>query len=446
MPISRRAFLGGAAGTAVAGGGAWAALLRNSLEAAAPTGRPSPATTLAPVTTTTTTVAEAVASSSTRLPVTDRVLVVLEMDGGNDALNTLVPAVGRYHDARPEIGLSDGQLITLAGAEYGLHPALADLTPFWEAGTMSAIAGVAMPQQSRSHFTAKDAWWSGVGGAPSQTGWLGRWLDLSLDAERNGVDDPLRAIALGGGSPALIGVQTTATAIRDPAAFTLATGPGVDEGGLVEAFLATASALNAEPTLAAAQQAIPGTLDAVALLAAAAGSDSLSAYENPSPGAGRTAVDLLSTAANIIAMGIGTRVLTVGVRGFDTHADQVENHQALLHDLASGLASFFTALEASGDLDRVMVITTSEFGRQIVENGSAGTDHGKGGLQFVFGPSVAGGIVHGGFDLGALDDGGVPPAVDTRSVYRSALEWLGGPGGADGVFEEDPAVLGLLTA
>ena len=154
----------------------------------------------------------------------------------------------------------------------------------------------------------------------------------------------------------------------------------------------------------------------------------------------------MSTAANIIAMGIGTRVLTVGVRGFDTHADQVENHQALLHDLASGLASFFTALEASGDLDRVMVITTSEFGRQIVENGSAGTDHGKGGLQFVFGPSVAGGIVHGGFDLGALDDGGVPPAVDTRSVYRSALEWLGGPGGADGIFEEDPAVLGLLTA
>ena len=72
----------------------------------------------------------------------------LEMDGGNDALNTLVPAVGRYHDARPEIGLSDGQLITLAGAEYGLHPALAGLTPFWEAGTMSAIAGVAMPQHA----------------------------------------------------------------------------------------------------------------------------------------------------------------------------------------------------------------------------------------------------------------------------------------------------------
>ena len=86
-----------------------------------------------------------------------------------------------------------------------------------------------------------------------------------------------------------------------------------------------------------------------------------------------------------------------------------------------------------------MVITTSEFGRQIVENRPAGTDHGKGGLQFIFGPTVAGGIVHGGHDLGAVDDGGVPLVLDTRSVYRSALEWLR-TGGADGIFEEDPAV------
>jgi len=446
MSISRRVFLGGAASAAATGKNAWAALLSDGLGAAALAADASSTSAVAQTTASTTAVAEAVASSPARLPVTDRVLVVLEMVGGNDALNTLVPAVGTYHDARPEIGLPDGQLVTLAGTEYGLHPALSDLTPFWEAGTMSAVAGVAMPQQSRSHFTAKDAWWSGVAGATSQTGWLGRWLDLSLDAERNGVDDPLRAIALGGGSPALVGAQTTATAIRNPATFNLMTGPGVDERGLVEAFLATASALHSEPTLAAAQQAIPGTLDAVALLAAAAGNGRVSARKHAAPGAGRTAVDLLATAANIIAMGVGTRVLTVGVGGFDTHADQVERHQALLQDLAAGLESFFTALETSGDLDRVMVITTSEFGRQIVENGSAGTDHGKGGLQFVFGPSVAGGVVHGGYDLRALNDGGVPPSVDTRSVYRSALEWLGGPGGADGVFEEDPAALALLTA
>ena len=123
---------------------------------------------------------------------------------------------------------------------------------------------------------------------------------------------------------------------------------------------------------------------------------------------------MLSTAANIIEMGIGTRVLTVGVSGFDTHANQADTHQALLQDVGDGLEQFFAALEASGDLDRVMLVTTSEFGRRVAENGSLGTDHGNGGLQFAFGPSVAGGVVHGGYDLGALDNGDVPLAVDTR--------------------------------
>lgn len=444
MPISRRAFLGGAAWAAAVGGGTWATLLRDGVETAVPAAT-STTTTLAP-TTTTAAVAEAAASSSARLPVTDRVLVVLEMAGGNDALNTLVPAVGGYHDARPEVALTDDQLVALAGTDYGLHPALGGLTPFWDAGTMTAVAGVAMPEQSRSHFKALDTWWSGVAGKPSQTGWLGRWLDLSLDAERNGVDDPLRAIALGGGSPALVGADTMATAIRNPSSFNLLTRPGTDAEGLIDAFLATASPLVAEPTLAAAQQAIPGTLDAVALLAAASAGDETLGYENPTPGAGQTAAALLSTAANIIEMGIGTRVLTVGVSGFDTHANQAETHQALLQDIGDGLEQFFAALDASGDLDRVMVVTTSEFGRRVAENGSLGTDHGNGGLQFAFGPSVAGGVVHGGYDLGSLDNGDVPLAVDTRSIYRSALEWLGGPGAADGVFDDDPEAVALLTA
>ena len=190
MPISRR-FLG-AAGAAAAGGGAWAALLRDSLEAAAPAVRPSPTTTRArsrrpPA-------GRGGCSSSARLPVTERVLVVLEMDGGNDALNTLVPAVGRYHDARPKM---DCGWPTRHAHRSGVRAASGPRWPdaILGGGTMSAIAGAACCN-SRLHFTAKDAWWSGVGGSPSQTGWLGRWLDLSLDAERNGVDDPLRAIKL----------------------------------------------------------------------------------------------------------------------------------------------------------------------------------------------------------------------------------------------------------
>ena len=442
--ISRRAFLGGAAGATALGGGAWAALLRDGVENAATVLPPtSTTTTVAP----TTTVAAQVAASGARLPVTERVLVVLEMAGGNDALNTLVPAdAGAYRDLRPELALGEGELVSLPGSTWGLHPGLAGLVPFWDAGTMSAIAGVAMPQQSRSHFTAMDSLWSGVAGAPSQTGWLGRWLDASLDVERNGVDDPLRAIALGGGSPALVGTRTMATAIRNPATFQLMTLPGTDADALIDAFLATAAPLSSDPTLAAAQAAIPSTLDAVELLATASGADDPLGDQNQIPGAGTTAVDLLSTAARIIQMGIGTRVLTVGVSGFDTHAGQLDTHDSLLRDIADGLEHFFAELAASGDLDRVMVLTTSEFGRRAAENGSGGTDHGNGGLQFAFGPTVAGGVVHGDYQLGSLVNGDIPLAIDTRSGYRAALEWLGGTGAADGIFDTMPDPLPLLSA
>ena len=439
--LSRRAFLGGAAGAAALGGGAWAALVRDGVEAAAPV--ITPPTTTAAVSTTT--VAETVASATARFPLTDRVLVVLELAGGNDALNTLVPIdAGTYHDLRPELALDEAELVGL-DERWALHPALDGLMPFWQAGTMSAIAGVAMPEQSRSHFTAMDSWWSGVAGAPSQTGWLGRWLDSTLDAERNGVDDPLRAIALGGGSPALLGTRTMATAIRDPFTFQLMTMPGTEAEALIGAFAATASPLVAEPVLAAAQSAIPGALDAVALLAAASGADDPLGSPNQIPGAGTTAVDLLATAARIISMDIDTRVLTVGVSGFDTHAGQLDTHDALLRDVAAGLEGFFAALAASGDLDRVMVLTTSEFGRRAAENGSGGTDHGNGGLQFAFGPSVDGGIVHGEYRLDQLVDGDLPLVVDTRSGYRSALEWLGGADAAAGVFDQLPEALPLLV-
>ena len=195
--------------------------------------------------------------------------------------------------------------------------------------------------------------------------------------------------------------------------------------------------------LAAAQQAIPGTLDAVALLASARVDD---ATGLAIPTQGGTAQELLATAANIIDMGIGTRIITVGVGGFDTHASQQATHHDLLADVGAGLEAFFARLAATGHLDRVMVITTSEFGRRVAENGSGGTDHGNGGLQFVFGPTVAGGVVHGGYELSSLDRGDLPLVVDTRSVYRSALEWLGGDGAADGVFDDGSDALPLLSA
>lgn len=412
-PVSRRTFIvgaGGVAGAAAVGGGVWAALVRDGVENAGV----APSTTTLPATTTT-----IAAGGGAAVPPGDRILVVLEMAGGNDALNTVVSNDGAYRSARPRLAIPEDELLALVGAEFGLHPSLAGLVPFWEDGSLAVVAGSGMDAQSRSHFKAMDTWWSGVPDGGVRTGWLGRWLDATLEGE----NDPLRAIALGGGSPALVGMDTLATVVRSPRSFSLRTMEGASNDELVAAFLATAGPLAAQPELAAAQYAIPSTLDAVELLASVSGGGD---EYDVSPAAD-TATSLLQTAAGIIDLGIGTRVITVGINGFDTHANQAGTHAGLLADVADGITAFFGRLEADGHADRVLLMTTSEFGRRVAENGSAGTDHGTGGCQFLVGPDVAGGRVVGGYDFGALTQGDIPAVVDTRSVYSAALDWLGGP-------------------
>lgn len=432
-PLSRRAFLGtagGVAGAAAVGGGVWAALARDVVDE--PTGASPPSTTTAGPVATTSTVAPGAGASA------GRILVVVELAGGNDALNTLVPPDGLYRDRRPQLALAENELVALGGTDFALHPSLAALAPRWEAGTMAAVAGSGMPQQSRSHFKAMETWWTAAPDANLRTGWLGRWLDATLEGD----DDPLRAIALGGGSPALVGERTRATVVRSPSTFTLRTLPGADHDALVAAFLATAAPPSSVAEIAAAQTAIPSALSAVELLESVAGGgdEELGLAAD----GGNTVTSLLQTAAGIIDLDIGTRVFTVGIGGFDTHANQLDAHAALLADVGDGIAAFLARLEADGNADKVMVVTTSEFGRRVVENGSLGTDHGQGGCQFVFGPEVAGGRVVGGYDLANLSQGDLPTVVDTRSVYSAALDWLGGP--TDEILDGPHDRLGLLTA
>ncbi len=416
--LSRRRFIataGGAAGAAAVAGGAWAALVRDGVEESRPTGTSTTSTS------TTTSLARDPASGR-------RVLVVLELAGGNDALNTLVPAAGRYRDARPTLAVPEQDLV--GSGDHGLHPALAALAPWWESGSLAAVVGVAMTDQSRSHFEAMDAWWSASADPGIRTGWLGRWLDATAPP---GEPDPLRAIALGGGQRALLADEARSTVVHSPEAFALRTPPGIDNDALVEAFLATSAPLSSAPELAAAQTAIPSTLSAVDLLGSVmAGEES----------AGVTS--LLQTAAGIIDLDIGTRVITVGTGGFDTHADQAARHGQLLTDVGDGVAGFFERLEQDGNHERVMLVTTSEFGRRVAENGSGGTDHGTGGLQFLCGAGVAGGRVVGEYDLDHLVDGDLPATVDTRSVYAAALDWLGGP--TDDLLDGSHDRLGLLSA
>jgi uncharacterized protein (DUF1501 family) len=431
MMLSRRKFLGltgVAAGSVVAGGLAWRSMVDDSVN-------------------------RAVDGTATTTPGAggNRVLVVVQLAGGNDGLNTLVPVDGRYHDARPTLGVPDADLVALSGTtSYGLAPALAALASHWAAGRLVAVDGIGFPDQSRSHFRAMDTWWSATPGTQSPTGWLGRWLDAT-----EATPDPLRAIALGAGSPALVGERSTATVVLDPAGFALQAPKGADADRLTKAFLATSAPLADDPWLAAAQQAVPETTDAVDHLAGAiasaqsagpesgAGATGTTARKQAGPVTGETFTGLLDVASGVIDLQLGTQVIMVSVSGFDTHTDQATRQPQLLTDLAAGLDRFLTRVQQQGRADDVLVLTTSEFGRRVGENGS-GTDHGNGGVVFIAGAGVQGGRVVGAADLDHLVDGDLPSTIDARSAYAAALDWLGGP--TDEVLDGSFDRLGLVTA
>jgi len=425
--LSRRSFLVGggvAAGTAVGGYAAWEMLLREHLDDRS-TAVGSPAS---PATSGT----SAGATTPSVSPGARSVVVVLALDGGNDALNTLVPLNdGLYHDYRSTLSVADGTAVGLTGSTaYGLSPVLAPLAALWDAGQLSTIAGVGFAEQSRSHFAALDTWWSGQPGAVRTTGWLGRWLDTQEDPT-----NPLTAVALGSSAPMLIGKRASSTVILDPTSFSLRAPRGADAAQLAAAFRATAGpSPSADPSgggatlLDTARQAWPATLRGIdtfgPVLADDGNADEPGAGSDDGPNGSITA--LLKSAVRIIELDLGTRVIVVSAGGFDTHAGQAEQHADLLADVAAGIVAFHAALAESSRAHDVLLVTTSEFGRRVAENGS-GTDHGKGGVSLLVGPMVAPRSIAGGYDLAALDKGDLAVEVDTRSLYASALHWLGGP-------------------
>ena len=272
---------------------------------------------------------------------------------------------------------------------------------------------IGFASDSRSHFESLAAWWTASPEHRQTTGWVGRWLDATGVAD----DNPLAAIALGGGSvPALRADHAQSTAVNDLAGFRLLAPRTLDGAQLAAAFAATAGPISPDPIEAQAQSAVAAATRAV---------DLLSKVSAPADEGGDLTQGL-AAAASLIEMDLGTRVFLVSASGFDTHANQATEHEQLLVDLATGISSFFTALDESGHADRVLLLTTSEFGRRAEQNGSDGTDHGHGGVHFVAGRSVRGGV-HGEIDLGALADGDLAAAVDTRSLYAAGLDWLGGP-------------------
>ena len=343
-----------------------------------------------------------------------RVLVVVQLDGGNDGINTVVPfADPGYARHRKALSIATDQLIKIDG-RVGLHPAMSKAGKLLESGRLAIVPGVGYPNPNRSHFESMAIWQSARLDSEDQSGqgWLGRGLD-TVAGGRGG------AIYVGNGPPpvALRGRRAIASALEriddfqlDPAAEPgrRIVGEGANQGdGDDLASFVRRSTLDAY-----------ATADRIAALARDRGDDA----RYPSTGLG----ERLHNVARLIKGGYTARVYYTVQGGYDTHAAQLPKHYELLSELSGALAAFLDDLAAEGLADRVLVLGFSEFGRRVAENGSAGTDHGTAAPVILAGPGVRAGVLGAYPSLLDLEDGDLKSSVDFRQVYATVLEdWLG---------------------
>ncbi len=343
-----------------------------------------------------------------------RILVMIQLDGGNDGINTVVPYKDEgYKKNRRDLRLRSSELITLdERAGVGLNPALRPMSKLFEDGHLAVIQGAGYPNPSRSHFESMAIWHSARTDAQGRDGygWLGRSLDM---APRPAAGAPAAIFLARSELPlAIRGRRAVATAMTTPDDFTLK--------------------LQADPR----GQGIGGSTSSLtsfverSALDAYAFADQMSAMsrrESAGVNYPRTALaERLSLVAGLIRAGLGSRVYYAIQPGYDTHSVQIARHAELLAELARALRAFHDDLAAAKLGDRVAVLCFSEFGRRVEENGSSGTDHGTAGPVFLAGPHVRGGVVGTPPSLVDLDsEGDLKMTVDFRRVYASVLQdWL----------------------
>ncbi len=356
-------------------------------------------------------------------PGKDNILVVLEMTGGNDGLNTVIPyADDLYHKARPTLRQTKDVVVRLDD-HIGLNSGMQGFRPMWDQGHLAVVQGVGYPNPERSHFEAMDIWQSADPKGTTTTGWLGRAAS-ETDNHSGGV--PILHIGQARLPLALTGGPGGgAITVNDQHSFRLELGGGKvaqqkARRRLLEELAAPAAPAPVDDLTSFVQRRQVQTLTAVETLR--------ELLEGPGavPRQGGGLTQNLQLIAGLIARGFGTRIFYVSLEGFDTHANQATPHASLLGDLASSVAGFFQTLKTTGHDGRVRLLTFSEFGRRVQENGSRGTDHGAASCLFVAGPSVKGGIVGKHPSLADLDAGDLKFHTDFRRIYATLLDgWLG---------------------
>jgi len=373
------------------------------------------------------------------------ILVVLQMAGGNDGLNMVVPyADDIYYRSRPKLGLPADKVLKL-NSYAGLNGKLTGLKALFDEGHLSVVQGIGYPNPNRSHFRSTEIWQTASDADRNESeGWLGRYFDNCCAGA-----DPTVGVAIGEEMPQAFAAKTpTGITFSQPEQFRWRPSEKVE--GRMSAEESFFRQLNGsgggEETLLTASEggsigAIPGksktdlsTIDFLqrTALDAQLSSDKILAiarkYESNVPyPQGRLAASL-SMIARMIAGGLPTRVYYVSQGGFDTHAGQVNAHERLMGELNDALSAFATDLKQQGNFDRVLLITFSEFGRRLVENANGGTDHGAAAPMFIVGGAVKPGLFGKYPSLSDLDYGDLKFNTDFRSVYGTVLDkWLRAP-------------------
>lgn len=341
-------------------------------------------------------------------------LVIIQLSGGNDGLNTVVPfGMDTYYQKRPGIALPPSDIIRLNDLQ-GLNPNMVALKEIYDQGWMSVINSVGYPNPDRSHFRSMDIWQTASNADEYlSTGWVGRYLDSNCQECK----DPYAAIEVDDSlSLALKGSWKKGIAVKDPASLFKNT----REPFFKEVIQAGDEHLH-EDNLGYLYKTMIETYSSAAYI-----QNTSKTYRSTAEYPQTKFANQLKTAAKFINSGLSTRVYYVSLSGFDTHTGQIGQQGRLLNTFSEGVASFLKDLKAAGSLDDTLVMAFSEFGRRVEQNASNGTDHGTANNVFVFGGKLKkAGIYNEAPDLVNLDNGDLKYKVDFREVYATLLDkWL----------------------
>lgn len=349
----------------------------------------------------------------------DRTLVIVQMAGGNDGLNMVVPySDGAYLSVRPTLYVDPATVLPLNDT-LGLNPVMSSLKKVWDSNQLAVIEGVGYPNPSYSHFNSMAVWQTAAPKGEFSDGWLGRYFKQS-GAESNAL---FAGIDVGAAlAPMLQSEGVTVPVVQNPAVYKLTLDPREAQARL-EAWEDLQTAAQAR------DRYLPliGSAATTAYQSTKTLSQAVSAYQ-PAVTYGKDPLSgSLRVLASVIAEQPGTKVAYATIGGFDTHSGERKTQDGLLTTLSDALANFQADLVAHGNADNVLLTTWTEFGRRVKENGSQGTDHGDGGAMLIMGTAVKPGIYGDTPDLSKLDtNGSVQWSTDFRSVYASLLEgWLG---------------------